>query len=57
MTGAGPDAETEYNEVAVARRANIVVVLDWRSIDRPSLDVAWVWTADILSAALQAAAE
>jgi hypothetical protein len=55
-----PTAASEqfYYELGVARRANVVVVLEWTSQGNPfaGSSTAWVWTPERLTAALERAA-
>lgn len=50
-------SETSYYEVATARRANVVVVLEWLGSGSPTgdVDTDWVWTAERLQTALDRA--
>lgn len=48
------DAGTSYVEVGVARRANVLVVLQWSSMGRPD-GLDWVWDAGRLQTALDRA--
>ncbi|HYN75141.1 MAG TPA: hypothetical protein VEV13_03000 [Candidatus Limnocylindria bacterium] len=46
------DADVSYAETAVARRGNIVVVLDWGSMGSPDGGTGWAWSPELVSAAL-----
>lgn len=50
-------SETSYYEAAVARVANVVVVLEWQAFSNPAGDGEqdWVWTAERLQTALDRA--
>ncbi len=49
-----PDSEVSYFELGVARKANVLVVLQWRSMGKPD-GVGWVWDAQRLGTALDRA--
>lgn len=52
-------SETSYYEAAVARVANVVVVLEWQAYSNPAGDgeADWVWTAERLQTALDRAVD
>jgi hypothetical protein len=51
-----PDSEVSYFELGLVRRANVLVVLQWHSMGNPFDDgTTWVWSAERLQAALDAA--
>jgi hypothetical protein len=52
-----PDSEVSYYELAVSRRANVVVVLEWSSMGNPGGESSdtWVWTPARTSTALDRA--
>jgi hypothetical protein len=53
------DSEPSYYEVATAHQGNVVVVLEWHASGNPMGDGGqdWVWTADRLQTALDAAVD
>lgn len=57
------DADPAYYELALARRGNLLVALQWRSMGNPfggtgdSVTAGWVWTADRLRRALDQATD
>ncbi len=55
LTTPSSDADLIYNEVAVARESNVVVVLDWSSMGRPGEGNSGAWTPGQLRLALDRA--
>jgi hypothetical protein len=46
------DGDIGYYELGIARAANVVVVLEWTSMGKPTTDAAgWVWSPTLLNAA------
>jgi hypothetical protein len=54
-----PDSEVSYYELAVRRKANVVVVLEWSSMGNPGGDSSdtWVWTPARTDTALDRAVD
>jgi hypothetical protein len=55
LTTPTSDADLMYDEVAVARESNVVVVLDWSSMGRPGEGDSWAWGPGQLQVALDRA--
>jgi hypothetical protein len=51
---APPDSDYAYYELAVARKGNVLLVLQWTSMGQPD-GVDWVWDSERLSTALDRA--